>query len=213
MAFRSYVYKVLEQLLCDVRVNRSFDSLQEQIAKITRKRENELELETSAQMWRARAEQLRDTLECTKSANEKDTERMMKLAQESDAQVDHAIFLNSGKLGNTKEYNNIYKLYVKALAGVSRSFLAITDYAERWAKARLEQQDIKLQLQRTDTLNELSEYSKQYNAEQIISAEMSAYLEADIEGKEEQAAAWTARYNEELVQRQQEIDELKVHLN
>lgn len=84
-------------------------------------------------------------------------------------------------------------------------------YAERWAKARLEQEEVKLELEKTDMLNELSDHSKEYNTEQIISAEMTVYLEADIEEKEKQIATWTARYNEELVQRQQEIDELRVY--
>lgn len=84
-------------------------------------------------------------------------------------------------------------------------------YAERWAKARLEQQELKLQLQKKDMLNKLSEYSKEYNAEQIISAEMSTYLEADIKEKEEQIDMWTKKYNEEMVERQQEIDDLKVY--
>lgn len=83
-------------------------------------------------------------------------------------------------------------------------------YAEKWEKARLEQQELKLLLQKKDVLNKLSEYSKEYNAEQIISAEMNTYLEADIKEKEEQIDMWTKRYNEEIVERQQEIDELKV---
>lgn len=87
----------------------------------------------------------------------------------------------------------------------------VVGYAERWAKARLEQEEVQLELEKTDMLNELSDHSKEYNAEQIISAEMTAYLEADIEEKEKQIATWTARYNEELVQRQQEIDELRVY--
>lgn len=61
-------------------------------------------------------------------------------------------------------------------------------------------------------LDKLSEYSKEYNVEQIISAETSAYLEADIKEKEEQVDMWTKKYNKELVERQQEIDELKVYL-
>jgi hypothetical protein len=61
-------------------------------------------------------------------------------------------------------------------------------------------------------LNKLSDYSKEYNAEQIISAEISAYLEADIKEKEEQIDMWTKKYNEELVLKQNEIDELKVYL-
>lgn len=60
-------------------------------------------------------------------------------------------------------------------------------------------------------LDKLSDCSKEYNAEQIISAEMNAYLEADIKEKEEQVIMWTKKYNEEIVERQQEIDELKVH--
>lgn len=84
-------------------------------------------------------------------------------------------------------------------------------YAEKWAKARLEQQELKLHLQRRHILNKLSEYSKGYNAEQIVSAEMSNYLEADIKEKEEQIDMWTKKYKEEIVERQQEIDELKVY--
>lgn len=61
-------------------------------------------------------------------------------------------------------------------------------------------------------LNKLSEYSKEYNAEQIISTEISAYLEADIKEKEEQINMWTKKYNKDIVQKQQEIDELQVYL-
>lgn len=75
----------------------------------------------------------------------------------------------------------------------------------------MEQQELKLQLQKKDMLNKLSECSKEYNAEQIVSAELSARLEADIKEKEEQIDTWTKRYNEELVARQEEIDDLKVH--
>lgn len=60
-------------------------------------------------------------------------------------------------------------------------------------------------------LNKLNEYSKEYNTEQIISAETSAYLEADIKKKEEQIEMWTQKYHEEIVERQQEIDEFKVY--
>lgn len=61
-------------------------------------------------------------------------------------------------------------------------------------------------------LDKLSEYSKEYSAEQIISAEMNTYLEADIKEKEEQIDMWTKKYNKEIVERQEEIDELKVYL-
>lgn len=87
-----------------------------------------------------------------------------------------------------------------------------SDYAEKWAKARLEQQELKLYLQRKDMLDKLSEYSKEYSAEQIISAEMNTYLETDIKEKEEQIDMWTKKYNKDIVERQEEIDELKVYL-
>lgn len=85
------------------------------------------------------------------------------------------------------------------------------DYTEKWEKTRLEQQELKLYLDKTDTLNKLSDCSKDFNAEQIISAEISAYLENDIKEKEEQVAAWTKKYNDEIEERQQEIDELRVY--
>ncbi|XP_011707319.1 PREDICTED: cilia- and flagella-associated protein 58-like [Wasmannia auropunctata] len=178
---RNYVCEVLKKVLHEVKNYGRFDSLKEEVDKIVRKREGERVLEEKAQTWLSQAERFRELLESDKKANEEDTKRTTKLAQESDAQVDHALLLSSGKLG----------------------------YAERWAKARLEQQEVKLQLQKKDILNKLSEYSKEYNAEQIISAEMNAHLEADIKEKEEQIDMWTKKYNEDLVERQQEIDELK----
>lgn len=92
------------------------------------------------------------------------------------------------------------------------SSILYSGYAEKWAKARLEQQELKLHLQKKDMLNKLNEYSKEYNAEQILSAEINTYLEADIKEKEEQIDMWTKKYNKEIVERQQEIDELKVYL-
>lgn len=75
----------------------------------------------------------------------------------------------------------------------------------------MEQQELKLQQQKKDMLNKLSEYSKEYNAEQIISPQMNVYLEADVKEKEEQIDMWTKRYNKEIVERQEEIDELTVY--
>ncbi|XP_025988484.1 dynein regulatory complex protein 9 [Solenopsis invicta] len=178
---RNYVCEVLKKVLHEIKNHRKFDSLRQEIDNITKKQQDECDLEESAQTWLKQAEQLRELLESEKKANEKDKERTIGLAQESDVRVDHAIFLNSGKLG----------------------------YAERWAKARLEQQELKLHLQKNEMLNKLSDYSKEYNAEQIISAEINAYLEADIKEKEEQIDMWTKKYNEELVLKQNEIDELK----
>lgn len=98
--FRNYVCEVLKKVLHEIRTCGRFDSLQEEINNISRKEEGEHNLEKSAQMWLSRAEQLRELLESDKKANEEDRKRTIKLAQESDAQVDHAILLNSGKLGN-----------------------------------------------------------------------------------------------------------------
>lgn len=97
------------------------------------------------------------------------------------------------------------------LLDILKSSIMVVGYAERWAKARLEQEEVKLELEKMDMLNALSDHSKEYNAEQIISAEIIVCLEEHIEEKEKQIATWTARYNEELVQRQQEIDELRVY--
>ncbi|XP_018363544.1 PREDICTED: IQ domain-containing protein G-like [Trachymyrmex cornetzi] len=178
---RNYVCEVLKKVLHEIRNHRTFDSLQKEVDNIAKKLEGERNLEESAQMWLNRAEQLREQLESDKKANEEDRKSTIKLAQESDARVDHAIFINSGKLG----------------------------YAEKWAKARLEQQELKLNLQNRDMLNKLSEYSKEYNTEHAISSEIHTYLEADIKEKEEQIDIWTKKYNKEIVERQEEIDELK----
>ncbi|XP_012061589.1 PREDICTED: IQ domain-containing protein G-like [Atta cephalotes] len=178
---RNYISEVLKKVLHEMKNHRTFDSLQKEIYNIAKKLEDERNLEESAQMWLSQAEQLREQLESNKKANEEDRKNTIKLAQESDARVDHAIFINNGKLG----------------------------YAEKWAKARLEQQELKLNLQNKDMLNKLSEYSKEYNAEQAVSAETHTYLEANIKEKEEQIDMWTKKYNEEIVERQEEIDELK----
>lgn len=59
-------------------------------------------------------------------------------------------------------------------------------------------------------LNKLSDYSKEYNAEQIISAEINAHVENNTKEKEERIIEWTRKYNDEIEERQQEIDELRV---
>jgi len=87
-------------VLHEIRSCGRFDSLQEEINNIAKKEEDERNLEKSAQMWLSQAEQLRELLESDKKAKEEDRKRTIELAQESDAQVDHAILLNSGKLGN-----------------------------------------------------------------------------------------------------------------
>lgn len=87
-------------MLHEIRSCGTFNSLQEEINNITKKEEDERNLEKSAQMWLSQAEQLRELLESDKKAKEEDRERTIELAQESDAQVDHTILLNSGKLGN-----------------------------------------------------------------------------------------------------------------
>lgn len=72
----------------------------EEANNIVKKQKDECNLEESAQIWLNEAEQLRELVESDKKANEDDKTRTIKLAQESNAQVDHTIFLNSGKLGN-----------------------------------------------------------------------------------------------------------------
>lgn len=197
------MYQVLQRVLRDIKNNGRFDSLQKEIDNIAKKQESERNLEANAQIWFNQAKELQELLESNKKANEEDRENIIKLAQETDAQVDHAIFLNSGKLSKIHHFHTCKYIFL--------SILSCSGYAEKWEKARLEQQELKLHLQKKDMLDKLSDYSKEYNAEQIISAEMNAYLEADIKEKEEQVIMWTKRYNEEIVERQQEIDELKVH--
>lgn len=99
-AFRNYVCEVLKKVLHEIKNHRTFDSLQKEVDNIAKKLEGERNLEESAQMWLSQAKQLREQLESDKKANEEDRKRTIKLAQESDARVDHAIFINSGKLGN-----------------------------------------------------------------------------------------------------------------
>jgi len=99
--FRNYVCEVLKKVLHEIKTHRRFDSLEEEINNILKKQEAEHNLEESAQKWLSQAEQLRKLLEFNKKVNEEDRKRTTELAQQSDAQVDHAILLNSGKLGNT----------------------------------------------------------------------------------------------------------------
>jgi len=98
--FRNYICEVLKKVLHEIRNHRRFDSLQEEINNIIKNQKGKRDLEKSAQMWFSQAEQLRELLESEKKANEEDKKKTTELAQESDAQIDNAIFLNSGKLGN-----------------------------------------------------------------------------------------------------------------
>lgn len=105
-SFRNYVQKVLEKVLHEVRNNRRFDSLQEEINNIAKRQEGERNLEVNAQIWHSQAEQLRQLLESDKKANEEETKKMMILVQESDAQVDQAILVNNAKLGKRTGHLN-----------------------------------------------------------------------------------------------------------
>lgn len=69
-----------------------------------KKQEGESNLETSARMWQSQAKELRELLESDRRANEDDRRETIRLAQESDAQIDHALFLNSGKLGRSHSW-------------------------------------------------------------------------------------------------------------
>lgn len=92
--------EVLKKVLHEIRNYRTFDSLQKEVDNIAKRQEDERNLEESARMWLSKAEQFQELIESDKKANEEDREKTMQLAQESDTQVDHAIFVNSGKLGN-----------------------------------------------------------------------------------------------------------------
>ncbi|XP_014481879.1 PREDICTED: IQ domain-containing protein D-like [Dinoponera quadriceps] len=192
----NYVQKVLEKVFHDVRDNRRFDSLQKEIHEIAKKQESEHNLSVDAEIWQDQAEQLRELLEIDRKANEENRKKTISLDQKSDAQ------LLCEKLHGPFRCRTLDIL--NPVVAVLRP-----GYAEKWAKARLEQQDLKLKLQKTDMMDELSDNTREYSTEQIISAEMTAFLETDITDKKEQTAEWTKRYNEEIVQRQQEIDELK----
>lgn len=101
----------------------------------------------------------------------------------------------------------MYETISRSLWYIPTIFL---DYTEKWANARLEQQELKLYLEKMNMLNKLSDCSKEYNAEQIISAEINVHVENDIKEKEERIIEWTGKYNDEIEERQQEIDELRV---
>lgn len=96
--YRNYLQKILEKVLREVRYNRRFDRLQEEINNIAKKQEDEHNLEVNEQIWRGQAEQLRELLESDKKANEEDRKRTAILDHESDAQIDHEIFLSNAKL-------------------------------------------------------------------------------------------------------------------
>lgn len=70
-----------------------------------KKQKGESNLETSSRMWQSQAKELRELLESDRKANEDDRRETIRLAQESDAQIDHALFLNSGKLGRSHSWH------------------------------------------------------------------------------------------------------------
>lgn len=99
ICIRNYAYQVLERVLREIKDNGRFDSLRKETDNIAKKLESERNLEANAHTLLNQAKELQELLESNKKANEEDRKDTIRLAQESDAQVDHAIFLNSGKLG------------------------------------------------------------------------------------------------------------------
>lgn len=83
-------------------------------------------------------------------------------------------------------------------------------YVDKWEKARFSQHLLKITTEEQDLLNEIDEYQKKQIMEQIVTNEIYAYYQENIKNMENEMLAWTNRYDQEMEQRQRDIDDLKV---
>ncbi|KAI4479935.1 hypothetical protein M0804_010674 [Polistes exclamans] len=179
---RTYVHKILNETLDEIKHFRKFERLEQEVNNIAKMFEDEHNLEENCTIWENQVNQLRKLIKDEASRKEREKRELLELAQITNGKVDDTVYEIALKMG----------------------------YVENWEKARLTQQKLKHDVEEQDLLNELNEYRKEQSLEEIVIRKLSAYYEENIKDMEDEMFAWTNRYNNEIERRQREIDDLKV---
>ncbi|XP_063974594.1 uncharacterized protein LOC135161180 [Diachasmimorpha longicaudata] len=175
---RTYICNVLKEMLQELRLCRRYDRLEREIDKISKAAEDEHNLEVNHEIWTEQMDQLVALIQSERLDSEIEVKKRISGVHESAADIDDAIFLSRSKLG----------------------------YVRRWESARLEGQRLQLEMQEQVYQDQLSDYDYKEAAEEVISEEIRAYLQQDINKMEGNYEEWMTRFNDEIDQLDEEIE-------
>ncbi|XP_015120811.1 dynein regulatory complex protein 9 [Diachasma alloeum] len=175
---RTYIYNVLKEMLDELREYRRYDRLEYEIEKIAKTTENEHNLEVNHEIWTEQVDQLVALIESERLDSEIEVRKWISGVHESAADIDDAIFLSKSKLG----------------------------YVRGWESVRLEGQRLRLEMQEQNFQDQLSDYDRKEGAEEVVSEELRAYLQQEINKMEAAYGKWMTLFNDEIDQLDEEIE-------
>ncbi|KAI4498514.1 hypothetical protein M0802_006449 [Mischocyttarus mexicanus] len=178
---RTYVHKILNDTLDEIKRFRRFETLEQEVNNIAGMLEGEHNLEENCAIWENQVNQLQQLIKDESNRKEREKRELLELAQITNGKVDDTVYEIALKMG----------------------------YVENWEKSRLHQQKFKHKVIEQNLLDELNEYRKEQSLEEIVIGKMCTYFEKNIKDMENEMFAWSNRYDNEIERRQREIDDLK----
>ncbi|XP_035719512.1 dynein regulatory complex protein 9-like [Vespa mandarinia] len=178
---RTYMYKILKMTLDEIKRYQKFDILKEEVNDIMKMLEDEYNLKETCTFWENQVNQLRQLIKDETSKQEREKRQLLKLAQMTKAKVDDVVYEMALKMG----------------------------YVDKWENARFTQHLFQLTTEEQNLLNEIDEYKKKQIVEKIVTEKICAYYQESIKDMENEMLAWSNRYDDEIEQRQRDINDLK----
>ncbi|XP_046819352.1 dynein regulatory complex protein 9-like [Vespa crabro] len=178
---RTYMYKILKMTLDEIKRYQKFDILKEEVNDIKKMLEDEYNLKETCTFWENQVNQLRQLIKDETNQQEREKRQLLKLAQMTKAKVDDIVYEMALKMG----------------------------YVDKWENARFTQHLFKLTTEEQNLLNEIDEYRKKQILEKIVTEKICAYQQENIKDMENKMLAWSNRYDDEIEQRQRDINDLK----
>ncbi|XP_047353821.1 dynein regulatory complex protein 10-like isoform X3 [Vespa velutina] len=176
------MYKILKMTLDEIKRYQKFDILKEEVNDIMKMLEDEYNLKETCMFWENQVNQLRQLIKDETNKQEREKRQLLKLAQMTKAKVDDTVYEMALKMG----------------------------YVNKWENARFTQHLFKLTTEEQNLLNEIDEYRKKQIVEKIVTEKICAYYQESIKDMENEMLTWSNRYDDEIEQRQRDINDLKV---
>ncbi|KAG8035169.1 hypothetical protein G9C98_001659, partial [Cotesia typhae] len=158
-----------------------YDCLKKEIDDIVKISEDQHNLEVYYEIWSEQLQQLSELIEIEK--------------------VNNQLQIKTALLDIEKISDKIEKI-------INKSALKL-NFVEKWEESRLKQQKLLLEIKEQNLNDKLSEYTKKEKVDEIISGELITFYQHEISLMEKQMEDWRNKYNTEIDEFQQEIDEEK----
>ncbi|XP_033225842.1 dynein regulatory complex protein 9-like [Belonocnema kinseyi] len=178
---RTYIYNVLKETLDDIKNNRRCDRLKDEVENITKSIEDERVLQVENEIWAHTVKQTQDLIASQKVEDEDELRKLKELARSAEIQADNSFFLNRSKL----------------------------EYVKRWENDRLDQQNLKMALKEKKLVDELNAFARKERIEQIVSEDMQAYVDNNIDYLENKIKKWTNKNHEDIFKMEREIYDIR----